>query len=90
MTQEGRIPTNWQNFLGENNNKVELFNLLADIISCVVIPNVIIVTKEQDVVSNHTVDLAGLAPCGHEEAGTRICGHVRHATEADSKVIMVI
>ena len=90
VTRKGRIPPNWRNFLRENNNKVELFNFLADIISRVVTPNVIIVTKEQDVVSNYTVDLAGLAPCGHEEADTRICVHVRHATEAGSKVIMVI
>ena len=50
----------------------------------------IIVTKEQDVVSSHTVDLAGLAPYSHEEADTRIFFHTRHTTEAGTKVIMVI
>ena len=47
-------------------------------------------TKEQVAGSNHTVNLAGLAPCSHEEADTRIFVHTRHATEAGSKVIMVI
>ena len=46
--------------------------------------------KCDHVVSNHTDDLAGLAPCGHKEADTRICVHVRHATKAGSKVIKVI
>ena len=51
--------------------------------------NVVIVTKEEDAVSNHTIDLAGVAPCSHEESDTRIFVHARHATEAGSKVIMV-
>ena len=50
--------------------------------------NVVIVTKEEDAVSNHTIDLAGVAPCSHEESDTRIFVHARHATEAGSKVIM--
>ena len=49
----------------------------------------VIVTKEEDAVSNHTIDLAGVAPCTHEESDTRIFVHARHAAEAGSKVIMV-
>ena len=76
-------------FLRESDNKNELLNFLADIISCVISPNVIIVTKERDAVSNHTVDLAGLAPWSHEEADTRIFVHARHASAAGIKIIMV-
>ena len=47
------------------------------------------VTKEKDAVSNCTINLAGVAPCSHEEADTGIFVHARHATEAGSKVIMV-
>ena len=54
-----------------------------------VTPNVVIVTKEEDAVSNRTINLAGVAPCSQEEADTRIFVHARHATEAGSKVIMV-
>ncbi|KAJ8377441.1 hypothetical protein AAFF_G00259990 [Aldrovandia affinis] len=46
-------------------------------------------TREEDAVSNRTINLAGVAPCSHEEADTRIFVHARHATEAGSKVIMV-
>lgn len=52
------------------------------------IPNVVIVTKEEDAVSNRTINLAGVAPCSQEEADTRIFVHARHATEAGSKVIV--
>ena len=89
VTGKGKIPSNWQNFLRENDNKVELFNFLADKIARVAAPNVVIVTKEEDAVSNCTISLAGVAPCSHEEADTWIFVHARHATEAGSKVIMV-
>ena len=53
-------------------------------------PNVVIVTKEEDAVSNmHTINLDEVAPCSHEEADTRIFVHARHATEKGSKVLMV-
>ncbi|KAJ8419194.1 hypothetical protein AAFF_G00006930 [Aldrovandia affinis] len=89
VTGKGKIPSNWRNFLRENDNKAELFNFLADKIARVATPNVVIVTKEEDAVSNRTINLAGVAPCSHEEADTRIFLHARHATEAGSKVIMV-
>ena len=44
---------------------------------------------EEDAISNSTINLAGVAPCSHEEADTRIFVHARHAAEAGSKVIMV-
>ena len=89
VTKEGKIPSNWRNFLRVNDNKVELFNLLADKIAHMSSQNVVIVTKEEDAVSNHTINLAGVAPCSHEESDTRIFVHDRHATEAGSKAIMV-
>ena len=89
VTGLGKIPSKWQNFLRENDNKAELFNFLADKISGMATPNVVIVTKEEDAISNSTIDLAGVAPCSHEEADTRIFVHARHAAEAGSKVIMV-
>ena len=49
----------------------------------------VIVTKEQDAVSNNTVNMAGWALCSHEETDTSIFVHARHATKAGSKVIMV-
>ena len=90
MTGEGKLPPNWRNFLRDNDNKAELFHFLADtIVASVSTTNVVIVTKEDDVVSNKPTNLTGLAPCSHEEADTRIFVHARDATEAGSKFAMV-
>ena len=71
VTSKGKIPSNWRNFLRDNDNKTELFNFLADKIAQMATPNVVIVTKEEDAVSNHTINLDEVAPCSHEEAGVR-------------------
>ena len=89
VTRKGNIPSNWRNILRENDNKAELFNFLADKIARVATPNVVIVTKEEDAVSNRTLDLTGVAPCSQEEADMQIVVHVRHATKAGSKDIAV-
>lgn len=89
VTKDGKIPLNWRNFLRESDNKVELFNFLADHIAQVSSQNVVIVTKEEDAISNHAINLTGVAPCSHEESDTRLFVHARDATEAGSKVIMV-
>lgn len=66
-----------------------MFKYLADKIARVATLNLVIVTKEEDAVSNRTINLAGVATCSHEEADMRIFVHARHATEAGSKIIMV-
>lgn len=67
MTREGKIPLDCQKIPRENYNKTKLFNFLADKIACVASPNVVIVTKEEDAVSNCTINLDGVALCGHEK-----------------------
>ena len=52
-------------------------------------PNVVVVIKEQDANSTHSISLDGVAPCSHEEADTRIFVHARHAVEEGNKAIMV-
>ena len=39
--------------------------------------------------SNHTINLAEVAPCSHGEANIRIFLHAKHAAEEGSKVIIV-
>ena len=45
VTKEGKIPSNWRNFLRVNDNKVELFNFLTDKIAHMSSQNVVIVTQ---------------------------------------------
>ena len=51
--------------------------------------NMVIVTKEDNTLSNHTISLKGVSPCSHEEADTRIFVHARHATQEGSKSLLV-
>ena len=57
-TGETKIPSNWWNILRENENKPELFKFMANKTAHVATPNVI-VSKEVDAASNHTINLAG-------------------------------
>ncbi|KAJ8353458.1 hypothetical protein SKAU_G00210250 [Synaphobranchus kaupii] len=54
VTDNGKVPRNWRSFLRENDNKTELFNFLADKIVRMHTPNTVIVTKEEDTVSNQS------------------------------------
>ena len=78
-----KVPSNWHNFLRDNDNKTDLFNFLADKIEQMPSPNtgMVIVTKEENVLSNHTISLEGVSPCSHEESDTCIFVHARHATQ---------
>ena len=46
----------------------------------------VIVTKEENALSNHTISLEGGSPCSHDEADTRICVH---AAQEGSKSLLV-
>ena len=49
----------------------------------------VIMTKEENALSNHTISLRGVSPCSHEEADTRIFVCVRHAAQESSKSVLV-
>ena len=55
-------------FLGDNDNKTDLFNFLADKIVERCQGTVVIVTRKEGAVSNQLISLEGIAPCNHEEA----------------------
>ncbi|KAJ8258069.1 hypothetical protein GJAV_G00192820 [Gymnothorax javanicus] len=57
VISKSKLPPNWRNSLRHNDNKTDLFNFLADRIAEMVTPNVVIVTKDDDTVSTHTVNL---------------------------------
>lgn len=89
VTSNGKIPTNWRNFLRNDNNKTELFHFLADKVAQTLTPNVLIVTKEEQAVSNQSINLDEVSSCPHEEADTRIFVHAKHAVQNGSKNIMI-
>ena len=84
------LPTNWQAFLRNSDNKKELFGFLAHQTVQYVIPNkTIVTTVKQFVLSSPTMSTNNLQPCSHEEADTRIFVHVLDAVEQGHSKVMI-
>ena len=70
------IPKDFQKFLRDDDNKNELFQMLAD--SFLDVQNLIVVsTKSEKAVSNVLTDLRQVDGSNHEEADTRMFVHVK-------------
>lgn len=84
---------NWQQFLQVDENKSELFHLLAeDLPNCPTVQSfqgTIIATDTEKVVSFGNIDNHSLTPCNHEEADTRILLHVKYAAESGHRKISI-
>ena len=76
------VPKDWGRFLRVDENKEELFTLLAkELAKQISSSQVIVATTSDTVVSNMPIDRGSLSPCNHEEADTRILLHVKHAAQ---------
>ena len=73
------IPRNWQAFL--RIHETELFSFLAMKIAAKETEKQIVSTHRTDVFCTQPRDVAGLAPCTHEEADTRMLLHVEDAVK---------
>ena len=79
LSSESLVPKNWRNFLRVNENKVELFELISDYVTCVECDKIIVAMKNEKTVTNDTfTDVSDASPCNHEEADTRILLHILH------------
>ena len=80
----------WQQFLRDDDNKTELFGLLADKLVSHCPPNrMILATSFDRTLCNADIDLTRVSPCNHEEADTRIFVHVKHAADSGHRKIVV-
>ena len=83
------LPSNWNEFLRIDANKIELFAFLVKHISQMVITKEIVTTSGSDVLCIPTQDTSCLTPCDHEEADTRIIVHLADAVNKGYKKILV-
>ena len=85
------IVKDFKRFLRHNDNKTELFCMIADKVSeCLNdVSATIICTKLSEVVINSAIDLVSLLPCNHEEADTRIFVHVNDAANVGRQYISI-
>jgi hypothetical protein len=83
-----KLPKNWSEFLRVDENKTELFHLLADSLTSREIPNkLLLATYDTEVKCSSFVDTTLIAPCTHEEADSRMLLHCHHAAEQGAKQI---
>ena len=77
------VPRNWQEFLGLDNNKKELFLFLSEqVVKTEIEGRQIIVTKGEEVLCSPPATRGNkLSPCSHEEADTRITVHITDAVQ---------
>ena len=70
------MPKKWQSFLRDD-NKTEIFHFLADTVGRMLhaAMNIVVVTKEELVLSTRVINLYHMAPCSHEEADMCIFVH---------------
>ena len=80
VTSNGHVPNNWEYFLRNNDNKTELYSLLAKSVYNVH-SGLVYATINNSSVCNKIV--RSEIPCCHEEADTRMFVHLKHALEKD-------
>ena len=90
MCDNSAIPLNWKSFLRLDDNKKELFEYLAARVQSLRLSNLeVISTAALGVISSTTADIAGMVPCNHEEADTRIFVHTKHVSVNCMKKILI-
>ena len=86
-----RIPGDWTAFLRVDENKEELFLYLAEQLTTIETDHgEVVSTKHETVVfNNDRTDAAGLSPCAHKEADTRLLLHAADAARRGYTKVMV-
>ena len=72
------VPKNWADFPRINENKTELFAFLSR--------EIVTISTDKQVIC--TLDKAGLAPCSHEQADSRMMVHVAHAANTYNNILI--
>ena len=84
------IPKDWAAFLRNEKNKEELFSLLAEEISKIVVEGkTILVTSKEKVEKTDDTDVDTLQPCKIEEFDSRFPLHLYHASQNGHKNLLV-
>ncbi|CAB3979534.1 Hypothetical predicted protein [Paramuricea clavata] len=92
VLESTRIARDWKSFLRVDENKEELFKLLATTVVSLAVPEgkEIYSTHGENVLcSSNRTDLGVLAPCNHEEADTRLIVHANDASSCGYRRIKI-
>ena len=90
VTAATPICRNWRMFLRVNENKDELFQLLAsDLEELKSTAKFIVATVNDKSICNRELNMENLSPSNHEESDTRIFLHVKNAAEMNHQEISI-
>jgi hypothetical protein len=90
VSENTKMPKNWQQFLRVVDNKVELFHFLTQNLTLLACEKTLILTYDDNVVQyGINVDIQDITPCNHEEADTRLILHCLHASKCGLKRIII-
>ena len=76
VRKETPIVKNFRDFMKNDDNKTELFNMTADAVTNFNSETLVIATQNENVKSNQSIESLRLDKCNQEEAETRIFNHV--------------
>ena len=90
ISDNTKIPKNWQQFLRVADNKTALFYFLTQVPFADLCTKTVLMTCDTDVVQfGKSVDTGEISPCSHEEADTRLMLHCLHAAMHGMRRIVV-
>ena len=88
---DSQVYSNYRSFLRNDENKTELFCLLADVhISSECESELVCTSLEGAITNSTTLHLSTLQPCTHEEADTRIFVHAYDLSQCGYKNICIV
>ena len=86
------ITRKWRNFLRVNENKAELFRLIARICTteAALCNTQVVVANDDDVtINNEAINKEQISPCNHEEADTRMFVHVKSLSNLGHQRVVI-
>ncbi|KAG7160196.1 hypothetical protein Hamer_G012740 [Homarus americanus] len=92
VTASGPLPSNWQNFLRNSDNKEELFSFLSEQVMQLAVKEskqLVVTDKKQVLTVPPRKDTANLAPCNHEEGDTMMMVHAADALECGHRRTLI-
>uniref|UniRef100_UPI00358E9C5E uncharacterized protein n=1 Tax=Myxine glutinosa TaxID=7769 RepID=UPI00358E9C5E len=84
-----KLPGNWSQFLREDGNKTELFNLLSERVTNETFPGIVVMTHGEELRCSETIDSDWLSASTQEEADTRMLLHAADGARQGCKNILL-
>ena len=91
VRKETPVHKKFQEFMRQDDNKTELFKMLANTVRDINSPAIIVATNENGIVTNSSLsNFTNLQPCNQEEADTRLLLHTFDGASKGYKKVLIV